>query len=36
VCRTWCDPLADACPSGSCVDASAGFYLPANSLGVCL
>lgn len=36
VCRAWCDPLADACTTGTCVDVSANLYLPANSLGACL
>jgi hypothetical protein len=36
VCRAWCDPLADACATGTCTDISAGLYLPANTLGACL
>lgn len=36
VCRVWCDPLADACPAGTCTDVAATLYLPAGSLGVCL
>ncbi|MEM9455177.1 MAG: hypothetical protein AAGF11_13430 [Myxococcota bacterium] len=36
VCRAWCDPLAPACAVGVCTDVSVGFYLPTNTLGVCL
>jgi len=36
VCRTWCDPMAPACPSGTCTDVSVGLYLPAGTLGACL
>jgi hypothetical protein len=36
VCRAWCDPAADACATGTCIDISASLYLPADSLGACL
>lgn len=36
VCRAWCDPMADACATGTCTDVSAGLYLPADTLGACV
>jgi len=35
-CRVPCDPAADDCAAGSCVDVGAAFYLPAGTLGVCM
>lgn len=36
VCRMPCDPAADDCAAGSCVDVGAGFSLPSGTLGVCM
>ncbi len=36
VCAAWCDPLADACVTGTCTDVGIGFYLPPNTIGACL
>jgi len=35
VCRFWCDPLADACVTGTCNDISFALYLPPDTIGVC-
>ena len=35
VCRAWCDPMADACVTGTCTDVSLGLYLPVGTIGVC-
>jgi hypothetical protein len=36
VCRVPCDPAAEACDTGTCTDVGAAFYLPADTVGVCM
>lgn len=35
-CMALCDPLQDTCQTGTCVDISLLYYLPADTLGVCM
>lgn len=35
VCLALCDPAADDCAMGTCIDASAQLYLPAGTIGFC-